>query len=130
MSIQRVGGLEDVDLPEDFGQSTSWERAKNEPTKTARVGRAEWMVRVGDGDRHRVLFALEDGHMVGDCDCRGYQYHAWCAHLAALVLAYVRQDVVPADVATPIDEEVDALWAARPDGGDDRLGDGVGGGRR
>jgi hypothetical protein len=48
MSIERVGGLDDVELPEQFGDTTSWERAKSEPTATARLGRAEWMVTVGD----------------------------------------------------------------------------------
>lgn len=116
-----IGGLADVELPEDFGDgNTSWHRARTEETLVSRIGRAEWMVRVGDGDRHRVLFALDDEHMLGECDCRGYQHHDWCAHLAALVRRYVRDEVTPADVSTPIDEEVHHLWTAVPDGGDDR----------
>jgi hypothetical protein len=120
----RVGAISGVDLPEDFGTTTSWERAQSEDTSLSRISRAEWMVRVGDGNLHRVTFALEDGHLLGEGTCRGYQHHGWCAHLAALVLAYVRQEVEPADLATPVDEEVDALWARGRAGGEDtRRGD-------
>lgn len=116
---KRVGGVPSLDLPEDFGTSTSWERARTEETSLSRITRAEWMVRVGDGDLYRVTFALDDGHMIGECNCKGYQYRDWCAHLAALVLDYVNDDLQPADLSTPIEEEVDILWAmAGGDGGE------------
>lgn len=112
MSVEeRIGALSGVELPEDFGTTTSWRRARDEDTSLSRVTRAEWMVRVGDGDLHRVEFALEEGHMLGECDCRGYRHRDWCAHLAALVLAYVRDEIEPADLAIPVEDEVDALWA-------------------
>lgn len=130
MSSERIGGVPTVELPENFGVTMSWERAQNEHTSVSRVSRAEWMVQIADGDLHRVVFALDDGHMIGECDCKGYQHHDWCAHLAALVLAYVRDGVQPADLATPVEEEVDVLWSARADGGEDSPRDGVTGGIR
>jgi hypothetical protein len=116
---ERVGRVPAVELPEEFGTTTSWERAQREHASLSRVSRAEWMVRVGGGDLHRVTFVLEEGHMLGECDCRGYQHHDWCAHLAALVLAYVQEDVQPADLSTPVSDEVDALWSrSGRDGGE------------
>jgi len=41
------------------------------------------MVRVGDGDRHRVVFGTRSGQPVGECDCKGYRHHEWCADLDA-----------------------------------------------
>lgn len=130
MSIDQIGGMADVQLPDDWNQSTSWERAKSDDVLVNRVGRAEWMVRVGDGDLHRILFAIDDGETIGDCDCRGYEHRDWCAHLAALLLQYVRSEIQPADVSTNVKDEVDALWSSRPHGGDDRRPERYGGVRR
>lgn len=121
----RVGGVPTLDLPEEFGSSSSWQRAEQGEVTRNRLNRAEWMVRVGDGGLHRVVFALDDGHMQAECDCRGYEHREWCAHVAAMVLAYVRGVVEPADLSEPLSEEADRLWRER----DDRV-DAVTGGRR
>ena len=85
---------------------------------------------IGEGDPHRVVFALVDGHTIGECDHRGYRYYEWCAHLSTLTLAYVRDDVWPADLATSVEEELGVLWSARADGGEEIPRDGVIGGVR
>jgi hypothetical protein len=91
VSIDRpLGGWPTIDLPDDFGDSTSWQRARDEESTVEPINRAEWMVRVGDGDRHRVVFGTRSGTPVGECDCKGYTHHGWCAHLAAMLLAYGR----------------------------------------
>jgi hypothetical protein len=105
-----LGGYPEVELPDDFGDSTSWQRAKNEQTQIEPINRAEWMVTVGDGDRHRVAFGTRSGQPVGECDCKGYTHHGWCAHLAALFRAYVREEIVVADLDADLDEELAMLW--------------------
>ena len=106
VSTERIGEFPAVELPEDFGDSTSWQRARDEETTIEPINRAEWMVGVGDGDRHRVVFGTRSGTPVGECDCKGPTRHEWCAHLAAMLLAYVRKEIVVADR----DEELAMLW--------------------
>lgn len=118
MSTDRVGGYPDLDLPDDFGDSTSWQRAKTEATKIEPINRAEWMVRVGDGDRHRVAFGTRSGIVVAECPCKGYTHHEWCAHVAAMMLAYIRDDVDVADPDQPLDEENAMLWRQYRRGGE------------
>jgi hypothetical protein len=78
VSTDRVGGYPALDLPDDFGDSTSWQRAREEETTIEPINRAEWMVRVGDGDRHRVAFGTRSGTVVAECPCKGYTHHDWC----------------------------------------------------
>ena len=111
MSVDRpLGGWPDVELPDDFAESTSWQRAKNEQTQIEPINRAEWMVRVGDGDRHRTVFGTRSGTPIGECGCKGYTNHGWCAHVAAVFLAYVREEIVVADLDADLDEELAMLW--------------------
>ena len=119
MSIERpLGGWPTIDLPDDFGDSTSWQRARDEETTIEPINRAEWMVCVGDGDRHRVVFGTRSGTPVGECDCKGYIHHEWCAHVAAIMLAYVREEIVVADLDTGLDEENAMLWRQYRRGGE------------
>jgi uncharacterized Zn finger protein len=110
-----------LDLPDGFDSSSSWERAVTEDVTLGRLNRAEWLVQVGGGGRHRVVCATRSGEIVADCDCRGYQHHDWCAHVAAVVRAYVRQDVTLADLDADPEEELDALWRAQGDPREGRL---------
>jgi len=118
MSTDRVGGYPALDLPDDFGSSTSWQRARDEETAIEPINRAEWMVRVGDGDRHRVVFGTRSGTVVAECPCKGYVHHDWCAHVAAMMLAYVRDEVVVADLDADPDEELAMLWRQYRRGGE------------
>lgn len=118
MSTERVGDYPEVELPDEFGDSTSWQRARDEETRVEPINRAEWMVRVGDGDRHRVVFGTRSGTPVGECDCKGYTHHEWCAHLAAMMLAYVREEIVVADLDADPDEELAMLWRQYRQGGE------------
>lgn len=63
MSSESIGRRDPFDDPTD---SSSWDRARDEDTTINRVGRAEWIVRVDEGDRHRALFARDDGSFVGE----------------------------------------------------------------
>lgn len=84
MSSEPLGGYSEVELPDGFASSTSWERATEQEIDVSPVNRVEWMVRVGGGALHRVVFALKDGHPVGECDCLGCKNRGWCAHVAAM----------------------------------------------
>lgn len=113
-----LGGYPEIDLPDDFSESTSWQRARDEETRVEPINRAEWMVRVGDGDRHRVVFGTRSGMPVGECDCKGHSHHGWCAHVAAIFLAYIRDDVVVADLDADLREENAMLWRQYRRGGE------------
>ncbi|WP_380681062.1 hypothetical protein [Salinigranum sp. GCM10025319] len=110
MSSEPLGGYSRVRLPDDFASSTPWERAKEQEVDVSPVNRVEWMVRVGDGALHRVVFALDDGYPIGECDCLGNKHRDWCSHIAAMYQRYVRQEIVLADVSEPVDAENARLW--------------------
>jgi hypothetical protein len=118
MSTERVGGSPDIELPDDFGASTSWQRARDEETHVEPINCAEWMVRVGDGDRHCVVFGTRSGTPVGECDCKGYAHHEWFALLAAVFLASCRQEIVAADPDADPGEELAMLWRQYRQGGE------------
>jgi hypothetical protein len=117
MSSEPLGGYSEVKLPDGFHSSTSWERAADQESDVTPVNRVEWMVRVGDGALHRVVFALNDGQPVGECDCLGHKTRDWCAHIAAMYQLYVRQEIELADVSEPIESENARLWVKYRRGG-------------
>jgi len=72
-------------FPDKWTLSTSWQRAQRESDRGGPINAAERMVWLSEGDdSHRVTWALTGRTLVADCDCRGYQYHQWCAHVARL----------------------------------------------
>ncbi|AUV82061.1 hypothetical protein C2R22_10715 [Salinigranum rubrum] len=117
MSSEPLGGYPDVELPDGFASSTSWERAEREDADVSPVNRVEWMVRVGNGALHRVVFALDGGKPVGECDCLGYKNRGWCTHVAAMYQRYVRQEIEVADVSEPVEAENARLWVKYRRGG-------------
>ena len=76
MSNQPLGGYSGVQLPDGFHISTFWERAAEEDIYVSPLNRVKWMVRAGDGSYHRVVFAIDDGRVIGECDCLGYRNRA------------------------------------------------------
>jgi hypothetical protein len=102
-----------LELPPAFGDSTSWRRVDREPVRLERLGRIRWRVRVGEGAPHRVVCATRSGAVVADCDCAGWRYGRWCAHVAAVFRAYVRRELDLADLDRGPAEEVEALWRGR-----------------
>ncbi|WP_199242170.1 hypothetical protein [Halorubrum sp. SD626R] len=87
-------------FPDGWTMSTSWQRAQAADGVVGSTNPAEWDVLLGSGDCHRVLFAVYDGHPRAECDCDGWQYHDWCAHVARLWWRWVRGDLVVADLDT------------------------------
>ncbi|MHB9287375.1 SWIM zinc finger family protein [Halobacteriales archaeon Cl-PHB] len=77
-------------FPEGWTLSGSWQRAQTARSRVSSYNAAEWNVVLGHpgsnqpGGFHRVLFAVESGDVLADCNCRSYEYRDWCAHVAHL----------------------------------------------
>ena len=104
---RRLGSPPTLTFPEDWTLSKSWYRAQRASSNVGRYNPAEWgMVlgtgpgRIDPGSHHRVLFAIYDGELVAECDCDGYRYRAWCAHVAHLWWLWARGRLVVADLDT------------------------------
>jgi len=86
----RLGEPERLRFPSDWTFSTSWRRAQAAESDVSPANPAEFDVLLGyvdDRDKithHRVLFALYGGDLVAECECDGWSYRGWCAHVAVL----------------------------------------------
>jgi hypothetical protein len=79
----------ELTFPEDWTLSGAWQRAQSAEAHFGPVDDAHFDVLLeresGDwGDKHRVLFAIQNGQLRADCDCKSYQHRQWCAHVAHL----------------------------------------------
>lgn len=86
-------------LPEGWTLSGAWQRAQ---AAEAHVGPSDdgahydvLLAREnGDwGDKHRVLFAIQNGALHAECDCKAFQYRGWCAHVAHLWWGWTREQL-------------------------------------
>ena len=86
----RLGEPDRLRFPSGWTTSTSWRRAQAAPSTVGPANPAEFDVLLGYTDgrddltHHRVLFALYDGDLVAECECDGWDYRGWCAHVALL----------------------------------------------
>jgi hypothetical protein len=91
---QRIGGLPRFDPREsvdDFTMTKSWRRAQQAVDTGGRINKAERMVSLSDTDGfHRVVWTLSGASLRAECECKGYKYRDWCAHLASLWWRWVR----------------------------------------
>lgn len=94
---ETVAGPDALIFPDDWPMSTSWRRVQDEETAVNPVNDAEYMVQVGDGDIHRTTAAVENGTLCCDCDCRGWEYRDWCAHVAAIWWRWCRSETFVVD---------------------------------
>ncbi|MFU1780701.1 SWIM zinc finger family protein [Haloarcula japonica] len=91
---QRIGELPRFDMPDDWTMSGSWKRAQEATDHGGPINKAERMVSLDDTDGfHRVVWALSGGSLRAECECKGYQYNDWCAHLASLWWRWVRGEI-------------------------------------
>lgn len=89
---RRIGGSPRLVLPEKFTFTNSWKRAQ--AAREVEIGPAEdaahFDVCLGYadshelGDRHRVLFCVENGALRAECSCKAWTFRDWCAHVAVL----------------------------------------------
>jgi len=95
-----LGDPDRLRFPAGWTTSRSWRRAVAEPGSVAPRNPAEWIVRLGDGDRHTVMLAIYEGDIVTQCDCRGYRSRAFCAHVARLWRRWTLGDLGVSDLDT------------------------------
>jgi hypothetical protein len=125
-------------FPADWRMSGSWERAVRSPGDVGSVNPAQYDVLLGypdrdeRGDRHRVTFAIYGGDLVAECDCSGWNWNEWCAHVARLWWLWVRGKITVSDLDTARrhphppawlrveDQTADVDHRARADGGERR----------
>lgn len=97
-------------LSDGWATSTSWRRGQSSRSAKNPITDAEWLVRVGDGDRHRVLFTIEAGDLVANCDCDGWHYDGWCAHVAKLWWDWSRRRLIVTDQQTGKNHRSPPVW--------------------
>lgn len=62
------------------------------------------------GDPHRVLFTLYDDDLAAECDCDGYRYRQWCAHISLLWWRWVRGRLVVTDLNADENHQFPPRW--------------------
>lgn len=92
-----LGGPDPLRFPSGWTLSASWRRAQEEDTAVNPVNDAEYVVQIGDGEIHRTTAYVEEGALRCDCDCRGWQYREWCAHVAAIWWRWCRAETFVTD---------------------------------
>lgn len=90
---KRIGAPPRLVFPDGWEFSGAWKRAQAAPAVVGPTDDAahydvllgyEDATRDDLGDRHRVLFAIQDGALRAECDCKAWTYRSWCAHVAVL----------------------------------------------
>jgi len=102
---QAIPGPEPLAFPDGWSSSGSWHRAQVADGDSSPSGPAEFSVLLergsGElGDRHRVVFAILEGDVVAECDCSGWEYRRWCAHVARLWWEWCRGEIGVVDLDT------------------------------
>ena len=105
-----LGGPEPLTLPAGWTLTTSWERAQTSEANVNAVNDAEFMIRLESGDVHRVAFVVDDGALRADCDCDGWHYHDWCAHVAHLWWKWSRGALVVHDLDADRPRQMPPAW--------------------
>jgi len=103
---RRLGSPPTLTFPDDWELSRSWYRAQKASANVGSHNPAEWGMVLGHPDSvepggyHRLLFAVYQGELVAECDCDGWRYRGWCAHVAHLWWRWVRGRLVVVDLDT------------------------------
>lgn len=101
--------------------STSWQRAQTADAVAGPVNAAEWDLLLGDGSPHRVLFAVYDGELRAECDCRAFEFRDFCAHVARLWWRWVRSELGVTDLDTGATYLTPPWWLSVDDAEHDRV---------
>jgi len=137
-ALDRRLSVPTLTFPDGWRLSASWRRAQASPANVGPANPAQYDVllgypdRDGRGDRHRVTFCLYEGDLIAECDCEGWNWNEWCAHVARLWWLWVRGRITVLDLDTARrhphppawlrvdDDQLSADHAARADGGEPR----------
>ena len=112
----RLGEPDRLSFPEGWTMSTSWQRAQSEDAVIGSRNPIQWDVLMGCGDRHTVTMCVLRGEPRAECDCDGYHYGDWCAHVARLWWRWSRCDLVVADLDTGARYRSPPAWLRVDDG--------------
>lgn len=93
-----IGGPQKLVFPDGWTFTASWRRAQSSTAKKNPLNEAEWMVQIDDGEPHRTTFVVEEGDLRADCDCDGWHFRDWCAHVAHLWWSWTRGLAVVTDI--------------------------------
>lgn len=91
-------------FPEGWTLSGSWQRAQQARANVGSYNAAEWSIVLSHPDSnqpggyHRALFAIQDGDVLADCNCDGFEYREFCAHVAHLWWRWVTGRLVVVDL--------------------------------
>ncbi|WP_435093360.1 hypothetical protein [Halorubrum sp. N11] len=123
----RLAEPDRLQFPSDWTMTSSWRRAQAAPSNVSPRNAAEFEVLMGREDdetalsRHRVLFALYEGNLVVECDCDGYRFRGWCAHVALLWWKWCRKDLVVTDLDAGRSHVSPPWWLSLDDADRDRV---------
>lgn len=102
----RLGEPPELAFPDGWQYSGAWQRAQ---TADARLGPTAddahydvFLERESGawGDKHRVLFAIQDSALRAECDCKAFVHREWCAHVAHLWWRWSRDQLGVRDLDT------------------------------
>ena len=102
----RLGEPDRLQFPSGWAMSTSWRRAQAAHSAVGPANPAEFDVLMAREDdetavsRHRVLFTVYEGDLRAECDCDGYRFRDWCAHVALLWWRWSRENLSVTDLDT------------------------------
>jgi len=83
-----------LQFPDGWRNSTSWQRAQQEPDAGGPVNDAERMVFLDESDRpHRVVFVVRERTLRAECSCTGWKFRGFCAHVASLWWQWTRAEI-------------------------------------
>lgn len=82
-------------FPDNWTLSESWQRAQTESDEHGGpINDAERMVWLENSDEpHRVTFVLIGRVLRVNCDCEGYHYRDFCAHIASCWWRWINDDL-------------------------------------
>ncbi len=101
-----IGEPPKLTFPDGWTLSGAWRRAQTADAHLGPVDAAHFDVLLsrpeavsGDwGSKHRVLFAIQNGALRADCDCKSYLHRGWCAHVATLWWRWTREQIGVTDL--------------------------------
>jgi hypothetical protein len=111
-------------FPSGWTLSSSWRRAQVARAEVMPSDHpAEWVVMMASedtdelGDPHRVTFAIVEGTLRAQCNCDGYRYRDFCAHVGRLWWRWVRGRLDVVDLDTERVHPHPPCWLRVEDGG-------------
>jgi hypothetical protein len=99
----RIGPPPKLVFPDGWTLSGAWQRAQTADAHLGPVDAAHFDVLLSRengewGGKHRVLFAIQNGALRAECDCKAWTHRDWCAHVATLWWRWTREQLGVTDL--------------------------------